>query len=417
MRAWLAVAAWAVVAAFTLGGPARADEGHLLIVGGGLSFDNEEVYRALLDNRPEDSPGIAIVAAATSEASATASTFAGELMFYGVEPEDIAIVSLAVVDDPDTPDVDESDWAANAADPGEIAKIENAGAIWFTGGDQLRLNHALIEPSRADSPMLAAIRARLRDGAIVGGTSAGAAAMSSPMIARGNAFGSLFGGVRDTVSEGSDDLAMVQGLRLFSPFILDQHFAERGRIGRLVRAIMTQPGPARIGIGIDEDTALLVDLAQNSAQVIGPGAVTLLDGRGAQRTVSISGFLIRGLRLSRLHDGDRLSLTDLDVRPDPARLQMEDRRRAFGGMWPSVESLSVLERETRTLHAGERHLRRSAIIDVRMDEGKRSVVFRFVSGRDSGYWRGPDDEGWSGTLTGIALSIDGHFSPDISPRP
>lgn len=406
MRAWLVVAAWATIAALMLGGPARADGGHLLIVGGDLSFDNEAVYRALLDNRPEDRPGIAIIAAAASEASASARTFAGELMYYGVDPEIIAIVKLAVVDDPDTPNVDESDWTANAANPEEIAKIQNAGVIWFTGGSQLRLNRALVRPGGIDSPMLVAIRARLRDGAIVGGTSAGAAAMSSPMIVQGDAFDALFGAIGDAVPGDDEELVLVQGLRLFSPFIIDQHFAERGRLGRLARAIMIQPGDARIGIGIDEDTALLVDWGGNGAQVIGTGAVTILDAREATGSVGE----INGVLLSRLHDGDRLNLVNLTVEPAASRLAVVDRQIVFGGLWPSVELLRPLENEGRPLNIFEYRPRNLARFELWLVDGKRRARFDFEADRDTRVWRGQSDEGWNGTLTGVRLSIESQES-------
>ncbi|MEM8695392.1 MAG: cyanophycinase [Pseudomonadota bacterium] len=409
MTVWRAIALLLFAAGLACMAPAQAANGRLLIVGGGLSLDNEPVYRALIDNRPDDAPGIAIVAAAGMDASSRAATFAGELMHYGVAPEDIAVVSLAVVDDPDTPDVDESDWAANAANPEEIAKIETAGAIWFTGGDQLRLNRALIRPGGFDSPMLAAIRARLRAGAIVGGTSAGAAAMSSPMIVRGHAFDALFAPIGDDVSENGGDaepLVLMPGLRLLAPFVVDQHFAERGRLGRLARAIMEQPGPARIGIGIDEDTALLVDLAGNGARVIGRGAVTMLDGRRATE----SGGTINEILLSRLHDGDRIDLTSLSVDPAPSRLAADDRQTVFGGLWPSVELLRVLETQMRPLNISEYRPRGSARFEARLADGKREARFLFRADRETRAWRGQNDAGWNGTLTGVRLSLESEGS-------
>jgi cyanophycinase len=390
-------------ACLALAVPAQAENGRLLIVGGGLSLDNEAVYSALIDNRPADAPGIAIIAAA-SGSQAGAATFAGELMFYGVEPADIVIVDLALVDDPETPDVDESDWAANAANPEEIAKIENAGAIWFTGGDQLRLNRALVRPGGFDSPMLAAIRERLRAGAIIGGTSAGAAAMSSPMIVRGDPFEALFRPVGDMISESGqsgDQLTLITGLRLFSPFIVDQHFAQRGRIGRLARAIMTQPQPARIGMGIDEDTALLVDLAQNEARVIGRGSVTVFDGREA----SVSGNGFTDVDLSRLHDGDMLNLATLAVTPTTGRERVTDRQSVFGGLWPSVRLTDPLETQRRQLFAGEQRHRTSAEFEARFTEGKRGAVFTLSADTATRYWRNDADEGWNGTLTGVRVSL------------
>ncbi|RED15062.1 cyanophycinase [Parasphingopyxis lamellibrachiae] len=422
LRRLLAIVGVLLAGWLLFSGPAQAVNGRLLIVGGGLSLENDAIYRALIDHRPADAPRIAIIPAASAEPASQAAIFAGGLMFHGVEPENIAIVHLARSDDPDTPDVDETDWAAGADSAEEIAKIENAGAIWFAGGNPQRLTALLVQGRGADSPMLAAIRARLAAGAIVGGIDGAAAAMSNPMIAHGDAFNALFSEIRADSQEfanGVQPLVMPQGLRLFSPFTIDTRFGQEGRLGRLAHAIMGQPGPARIGLGIDVDTGLLVDLERASARVLGPGAVTLLDGRRASRTASISGFLVRGLRLSRLHEGDRLSLTDLEVSPDADRRPVEDRQRVYGGIWPSARSLDALESERRTLQVSERYLGGNAVIDVdvRQDHGKRNAEFTFVGRPESRYWRRAGDEGWAGTLTSISLTIDGHFSPSTSPRP
>jgi cyanophycinase len=392
-----------LAACIPLNAPAGADTGRVLIVGGALSLDNEAVYRAFIDNRPAEAPNIAIIAAASADSASRAAAFAGELMFYGVSPENIRVVHLALTDDPDTPDVDESEWASNADNAGEIAKIENAGAIWFTGGDQLRLTQALIRERGADSPMLAAIRARLASGAIIGGMSA--AAMSRPMIARGDAFGALFGPVDDQLSADDGRLIMTTGLRLFSPFTVDQHFGQRGRLGRLARAIMEQPRAARIGIGIDEDTALLVNLADYSANVIGRGALTLLDGRRAVPVREEGAMQVTGLLLSRLHGGDSVNLSTLAVSASPEREAVRARQTISGGLWPSVELLRPLEGERRSLHVIEQRAGRSARFEAMLAEGKRNARFTFRADRDTGYWRGPSDQGWNGTLTGVRVSI------------
>lgn len=394
-----------LAACLALGAPAQAENGRLLIVGGNLSFDNEAVYRALIDNRLADAPSIAIIAAATSTPASHAATFAGELMFYGVEPDNITIVHLALIDDPGTPNIDESDWASNADNAEEIAKIENAGAIWFTGGNQLRLNQVLVRAQGADSPMLAAIRARLAAGAIIGGTSAGAAVISSPMIERGDAFGALFSSVGDAMGVSDGGLVLMTGFRLFSPFIVDQHFAQRGRLGRLAQAIMEQPQAARIGIGIDEDTALLVNLENNSASVIGRATLTLLDGRRAARTQEEGAMQLSGLLLSRLHDGDSFNLLTLAVSANPVREAVGDRQAIYGGLWPSVELARPLEEEWRSMHVAEQRLIDSAQFEATLAEGKRSARFTFQADRNTRYWRGPSDEGWNGTLSGVRLSI------------
>lgn len=399
-----AIAGLLLAVAVLFGGPVQAENGRLLIVGGSLALENEAVYRALIDNRPDDSPDIAIIAAAGMDGSARATTFAGHLMHHGVDPEQITIVALATVDDPDTPDVDESDWVANAANPDEIAKIDTAGAIWFTGGDQARLNRALVRPGGIDSPMLAAIRARLAAGAIVGGTSAGAAAMSNPMIARGDPFEALFGPIGDTVGEDPNQpmpLVLMQGLRFFAPFTVDQHFMERARLGRLARAIGQQPGPARLGVGIDEDTALLVNLFERRGGVIGRGAVTILDAREA----AVSADAITGIRLSRLHDGDRIGLNSFEVSPSETRLSVVDRDRIFGGLWPTLEPLQFLESEAISFHTSEMRRGSTIRVSARLTYAKRMATFTLSGDSDTRYWRRDSDYGWNGTLTGVRLSL------------
>jgi cyanophycinase len=401
---FLALACAMLFGALSAPASAQAEGGRLVIVGGGLSLDNADVYHAFIDNRAEGSPGIAIIAAASASPSGSGATFAGELMFYGVAAEDIAIVQLAMLDDPDTPDVDESEWAGNAVDPEQIAVIESAGAIWFTGGDQMRLRQLLIAEDGADTPMLAAIRARLEAGAVIGGSSAGAAAMSDPMIAGGDPFGGLFGEVLEAgpaQNEESGSLVLDRGLGFFTPGLVDQHFAQRGRFGRLARAIMAQPAASRTGIGIDEDTALLVDRGDHAAWVVGRGTVTALDGR--QATVSATGFA--DIRLSRLHGGDMLDLSTLAVTPASGRQPVTARPSVFGGLWPSVRLADPLESETRQLFTSEQRRAATARFEVNLAEDKRGAIFVFVADARTRYWRSAEEEGWNGTLSGVRLSL------------
>ncbi|EGM79045.1 cyanophycinase [Rheinheimera sp. A13L] len=142
------------------------------------------------------------------------------------------------------------------------ARISEADGIFMTGGDQKRLM-ALIGGTRIDHAMHSALRQR---GACIGGTSAGASAMSEHM---------LFNGSNDLLPQkGSVHLGA--GLGLVRRVIIDQHFSERQRLGRLLSAVAQNP--YLLGAGIDENTALIVRPGQ-SIEVIGDGAVTLIDGR------------------------------------------------------------------------------------------------------------------------------------------
>lgn len=267
MRAFLLLLA-ALVA-----GPAWG-KGTLVIVGGGLSANNAEVYRAFIDKA--DGGKIAIIPSASGEPQASLDAFAANLVRHGVDSSRITPIKLAEIDDPAT-SVNEAAWAGNANDATEIAKVKTARAIWFTGGDQARTMRLLLRGGR-DTPMLVAIRKRLDAGAVVGGTSAGAAIMGTGMIVCGDpkrAEELISTNPADCgATEGqSEPLVLSRGLGFFRSHVIDQHFSQRGRLPRLLRAQVCGAGQ---GIGIDEDTALVVDLTTRRASILGSGMVTVV---------------------------------------------------------------------------------------------------------------------------------------------
>lgn len=136
---------------------------------------------------------------------------------------------------------------------------QEAAGIFFTGGDQLRLSSQI-----GSTPVEQMVREIWKRGGVIAGTSAGAAVMSDTMLVRGSS----------QESHKIGDLHMAPGLGLMPHVIIDQHFAERGRIGRLLGAVAQNPRV--LGIGIDEDTAIIVQ--GDSFEVIGSGAVYIVDG-------------------------------------------------------------------------------------------------------------------------------------------
>jgi cyanophycinase len=396
MLARFNVAGLALVAS---AGAARAEGGTLVIVGGGLDHANAEIYAALLDARPEGAPGIAIIPAASGESGASSRAFAAALQRHGAKPEDVVTVRLALVDDPGTPDVDESRWAGNAHDPAEIATVERAGAIWFLGGDQARITAVLLEKDGSDTPMLTAIRRRLAAGAVVGGTSAGAAIMSAGMINRGDTLGALIGG------ESGEPLELTRGLGFLQSALVDQHFGERARLGRLAAALTDPTQPQRIGLGIDEDTALIVSLGDGRAQVAGSGYVTLLDARTARRT-SGQRIGIAGLTLGLAGAGDSIDLAKPGVTPSPVRKPTAGREYverpllAGGGMAYGDQSLAVVVGEGLLDNAAARVTQRHSFA------GTEGFTYRFEETTASRGWWGRDAQGRARyTLEGVAFDI------------
>jgi len=150
-----------------------------------------------------------------------------------------------------------------ANDDARAQAIFEADAIFMTGGDQKKLV-SLIGGTRIDHAMHRALRER---GACIAGTSAGASAMSEHML--------FDAGSRDgTIA--TNDVQIAAGLGFMRRVVIDQHFSERKRLGRLL-AIVAQ-NPYLLGAGIDEDTALVVEPGMG-LEVVGDGSVTLLDGR------------------------------------------------------------------------------------------------------------------------------------------
>lgn len=380
--------------------PAQAEGGTLVIVGGGLDPANAEIYGTLLAARPQGAPTIAIIPAASGEAGASAQAAARTLERHGADPADIVTVRLALIDDPSTPDTDESAWRGNAHDPDEIAAIGRAGAIWFLGGDQARIAATLLDTDGRDTPMLAAIRQRLAAGAVVGGTSAGAAIMSASMIAQGDSLGALLG------DSGGEPLALARGLGFLPDALVDQHFGERARLGRLAVALTDPARSERLGLGIDEDTALVVHLRERRAAVAGRGYVTLLDARAARRTPGRR-IGIEGLTLGLAGAGDTIDLAQPGVtpaavrKPTIGREYVERPLRAGGGMAYGGQSLASV--------VGEGLLDNAAAKVVAADSfvGSRGVTYRFAETAASRGWWGRDAEGRARyTIAGVAFDIE-----------
>lgn len=156
------------------------------------------------------------------------------------------------------------DWVrpetrAEAADPALVARIDEATGVFMTGGNQLKLSSTITGTPVGD----AIVRAHQR-GAAVGGTSAGASIVADHMIA--------FGAAGATPKQRMSQLAV--GLGLVRGVVIDQHFQQRNRYGRLLSLVAQSP--VLLGIGVDEDTAAVI--RGDVLKVVGRGAVSIVDG-------------------------------------------------------------------------------------------------------------------------------------------
>jgi cyanophycinase len=175
---------------------------------------------------------------------------------------------------------------AQANDPAYVRQLDDATGIFLTGGNQLRLS------STVGGTLLAeAVLERFREGAVVAGTSAGASAMSSHMIA----FGASGGTPKHRMA------ALAAGLGVLPSVIVDQHFQQRNRLGRLLSLIAQNP--SLLGLGVDEDTAGVVG-PDHVMEVIGRGSITVVDGSASEtdawevhghKPLMISGVVLHSL--------------------------------------------------------------------------------------------------------------------------
>ena len=147
-----------------------------------------------------------------------------------------------------------------ARDESKLRILRDADAVFFTGGDQLKITSQI-----GDTPIFSRVHEIYNAGGVIAGTSAGASVMTETMMVAGNG---------DKSHRIGSMLKLAPGFGLLPGVIVDQHFAERGRIGRLLGAIAQNP--RMLGIGLDEDAGILV--RRGRFQVVGSGAVYVVDG-------------------------------------------------------------------------------------------------------------------------------------------
>lgn len=270
--------------------PTAESTGRLVIVGGALQADNEAVYRAVLDGRQGEGP-ICVVPTASGEPAASMRSAVERLDVHGGPATARGI--LLSTENPE-----------QAQDPAVADELASCAGYFFTGGSQSRIVDVFL-PDGDTTAAYRAVRRRWEEGAVVAGTSAGAAMMSRSMISGGSSEEAVEVGVAD--GPDADGVQLRPGMAFFEP-MLDQHFLARGRIGRLLVAV-SQPELPDVGIGIDENTALVVD--GESAVVVGASGVVVVDGRAAERRTPTGAT---GLRVTLAGRGDVLDLRTYSVR-------------------------------------------------------------------------------------------------------
>lgn len=252
------------------GAPTQAAKGRLLAVGGGGTTD-AIVARALeLAGGPKSRMLIVPQASSSEDAGLKSAEFWREKGATNVQVLDLADRAKA------------------------IAAIAEAEFVWMPGGDQSRLMSALREAGVVD-----AIRDRYRAGALVGGTSAGAAVLSKLMIVGGD--------TADLTNVRAGGTEMAEGLGLWDGALVDQHFLKRQRFNRLMSAVLDHPEV--VGIGVDERTGVVLH-PDGACEVVGDGGALIVDARRAVTKSVAKGEIhsASALVLAIHRSGDRFDL-------------------------------------------------------------------------------------------------------------
>lgn len=243
--------------------------GNLIIIGGAEDKEGKkEILKKVCDSINKDEDMLLVATIATEYPKEAASKY--KKVFSELNVKNIKILDIGE--------------RMHAFDEKNINLINEASLIFFTGGDQLRITSLI-----GGTPIYDALKKSVESGTFIVGTSAGASVMSDTMIVQGE----------DDDSPRKCTLKMAPGLGFIKDVIVDQHFAQRGRIGRLLAGIAQNPEV--LGIGIDENTAITVN-KEGIIEVIGESAVYFIDGTTITYT-----------NVSELHGDEILSMHNIKL--------------------------------------------------------------------------------------------------------
>jgi cyanophycinase len=260
----------------------KKQEGTLIIIGGAEKKDPE---RKILKEvaRQADGGKLVVVTVATEDPEEVWEEY--RKIFKEIGVTKIAHLDVRIREEATSQD--------------RVKILNGAKVVFFTGGDQLKITSQL-----GDSAVYQTVEKIFQEGGTVAGTSAGASVMSETMLVAGDA---------EQSHQIGKMLAMAPGLGLIQSVVVDQHFAERGRLSRLLGAIAQNP--RHMGMGIDENTAVVV--RGQEMEVLGQGAVYVLDGSGSTYSNLAEGgedkdktMSVFDVKLHVLSEGNRFNLEE-----------------------------------------------------------------------------------------------------------
>jgi cyanophycinase len=254
----------------------------LIAIGGGEFAETPDIMEEFLGLLKDKSDArVVVMTVATNEPESSARKYNSLFRGQGIKHVNVVDVS------------ERDDAFSNSA----LKKIRDADALFFTGGDQLNVTSLI-----GGSPLHNTIYERYKEGFIIAGTSAGAMMMSNSMITEG----------RNDIAPRVGCIKIAPGMNLINQTIIDTHFSQRGRHGRLLTALAHYPQD--LGIGIDEKTAICFE--GDEFKVLGEGVVTVMDGNQ-----------MRHSNLAYRHDSEPLGLFGVCTHILPAGYRFDLKKR------------------------------------------------------------------------------------------
>ncbi|MFV5316764.1 cyanophycinase [Priestia megaterium] len=382
-------------------------KGNLLIAGGALGSSNSSVYNKFINLAGGKQAKVGIVPAASTKFDSS-NQFKADLIKYGMKAENIEILPVSNHDFKGTLE-NESNWKTNMNSDKLAQKVKGLTGIWFVGGDQTLITGSLRNENGSDSNVLQAMWHTYKNGAVLGGTSAGAAIMSNTMLAGGDSYGALSYGFTDTYDDMTQQEGgpayLEKGLGFFQYGLVDQHFDNKARLGRLIATVYEKGNKNQLSYGIDEDTAMLVNNKEKQIEVVGRGGVTLVDLAKVQANDKFPSDY-KNILISCITPGDKVNLTTKDIVINPAKTSTRKNEYYSEKVGPNTGLFSP--------HGVLRKFLAYDLIDNGQNKEIKSYAFNQNTGfeltfrksaESNGYWAYTDGQKDDYSIVKVALDI------------
>ena len=299
---------------------AADSSGKVMLIGGGPDHKHKDIYPKIIELSGGASALVGIINTSNIDPKATGVEYVADFETFGTANFGAKDTPYAVnIDVTNAPE--DCNYKEAVYDRAIIEQLEKCTGFYFPGGDQNRVIEAFFNSHGDPTPALEAIFKKWRDGGVIAGTSSGAAMMCNPMLISGVSFTSLYyvkgadtGALHDY--NRYDDLALVGGMGVVKDAIIDPHMVKRGRIGRLIVAMLD--AGKRFGYGVGEVTGMTLDTNGN-IEVVGDNGIVVVDMAEAEWDQTKPFIRVENVRLHFLADGDKFISKNGEIVPSATK--------------------------------------------------------------------------------------------------